>query len=43
MLVIVTNPIDNTDVEVDLSIQLNISVTDGVKTLHVSAIGSTEV
>jgi hypothetical protein len=43
MLVTVTNPIDNTEVEIELTIQLNLVVTDETKTLNVSAFGSIEI
>ena len=43
MLVTVTNPIDNTEVEVELTIQLNVMVLEGTKTLNVTAYGSVEV
>jgi hypothetical protein len=41
MLVTVKNPIDNSDVEVELTIQINVLVTEtGEKTLNVSAYGN---
>jgi hypothetical protein len=43
MLVTVTNPIDNTEVEVELTIQLNVMVLGEQKTLNVTAFGSKEV
>lgn len=43
MLVTVTNPIDNTEVEVELIVQLNISIIGETKTLNVFANGSKEI
>jgi hypothetical protein len=43
MLVTVTNPIDNTEVEIELTIQVNIMVFNETRTLNVSAFGSKEV
>jgi hypothetical protein len=43
MLITVTNPIDNSEVEVELTIQLNIMVLNEQKTLNVTAFGSKEV
>ena len=43
MLVTVVNPIDNTEVEVEITIQLNLVVLDETKTLNVTAYGSVEV
>ena len=40
MLVTVTNPIDNSEVEVELTIQLSVIVTEDSKTLNVTAHGS---
>ena len=43
MLVTVTNPIDNTEIEVELSVQVNLMVVDETKKLSVSAFGSVEI
>ena len=43
MLVTVTNPIDNAEVEVELTIQLNLMVLGETKTLNVTAFGSKEL
>ena len=43
MLVTVINPIDETEVEVELTIQLNVSIIGETKTLNVFASGSKEI
>jgi len=43
MLVTVTNPIDNSEVEVELTIQLNVMVLNEQKTLNVTAFGTIEI
>jgi hypothetical protein len=40
MIVTVTNPLDNTEIEIELKIQLNLIINDEVKILNVSATGS---
>ena len=39
----VINPIDNQEIEVTLSVNVMVNVTDGIKILSVSAFGSKEV
>lgn len=43
MLVTVTNPIDNSEVEVELTIQLNLVIIGETKTLNVTAHGTKEI
>jgi len=40
MLVTVLNPLDNTEIEIELTIQLNLIIQDDKKILNVSASGS---
>ena len=43
MLITVTNPIDNTEVEIELDVQVNVAITGETKKLSVSAFGSKEI